>query len=97
MVFINQDGDIKPSYSGINSPRYPDPRKRDTDVPHDMYSTGDATGAVATNPKSDAIEGDIRPAYLEEYTAVTPEERDAGRIGVAGARGTLESINPPKL
>lgn len=97
MVFIDQSGDVKPSYSGINAPRYPHGGKRDMDVPHDMYGNADVEGAVASTTKSDAIEGDLRPAYLDEYAAVSPQERDAGRIGVAGARGALESIDPPKL
>lgn len=58
-------------------------------MPHDSFSQ--LAGS------SDAIEGDLHPSYHEDYTPVTEEERNVGRIGVAGARDVLETLNPPKI
>lgn len=100
------DGEILPSYTGPNAPRYLRGDARDTEMPHDFGDVdapeGDVHGKVFTNLRHssaygitathDAFEGDARPYYHElPEIVIAPDIISAGKRGVEAARKEIEA------
>lgn len=86
--YVEHEGEILPSYTGVNQPRYPR-HEGDTTPDHDFGHT-EITDAQST------VVHDTEPTKHENPYWPTTEQRAIGKAAIQGIRETMKNSTQEK-